>query len=196
MNPEQLRTQQRIGCLILCATLISLVTGILIWSGVIDVSKSWGPRPWGDEAAEANGILDRFDAKNIPSVEDRQQAAKRIFSINYIEAIIPFQKKGLQDPDDSVRATVVDALSEYLNDYPNRLVGYNLLGMRVKNNVEIDMLKDLGVNDSSPEVRMAVAKFWNNTKEFSKEGTAHLRAMQESEKNPDVKNVIDGYLSE
>src|SRR5689334_21075177 len=138
------------------------------------MSKQWGPRPWGEEAAEANRILERFDTTNMPSVEDRREAAKRILSINYKEAIIPFQKKGLRDPDENVRATVVDALSAYLNEYPKRLVGYNIVGIRVENHVETESLKELGISDPSAKVRLSIARFWSNTKEFSRDGVANL----------------------
>ncbi len=184
------------GCLILLSIPVSLLAWILVYANPKVVFKSWGPQPWSDEAKNSKVILDRYVAKQIPAAGDRIKAIRDIYSLNFKEHIIPFQKVSLCDPDDSVREVAVLTLLDYLNEFPNRLVQYNVFRIRMRNYVDIDFLKNMGMNDPSQRVRGAVATFWGKSTDFNgeNEGKRFLRQMRAKEKDKDTLETIDRFL--
>jgi hypothetical protein len=192
MQYQQSKAPFFIGCIVLLATVVSLIVGFLILIGVIK-PQSWGPPPWGAEAREARQLLSQFGA--TASVTNRIQAVHRILAIRSPDAIAHMQTKALADSSSEVRAATVLGLLDCLNQNPGLLVKRNIVGMRVGYYVNRDMIQRMGQSDGSAEVRIAVARFWAEARDFSPEAEKNLQRMLAATADQKVQDAVRTNLA-
>jgi hypothetical protein len=182
------------GCLVLLMIVSPLIIGLLLCAGVISPPKSWGPSPWSEDGTRAHELLQRLDPAVTKDPQERLAATRAIFEIQEWDSVRLAQARAFEDPDERVQVEGLTGLGRCLRDNPRLLVEKNAFGMRVKNGVRLDLIRNLEASRST-RVRMAVVAFWADAAEFRDEAAERLRQMLATERDPDVRTRIEGALT-
>jgi hypothetical protein len=147
---------------------------------------------------EAREAVARLDPENTPNPSDRVAAIQAILKLALADQKLSgwqqIQRRACKDPDAQVRAVAVRALGDFAAAKPDQVVARGALGDAVF--VDTDFLSSMGLSDTSPEVRRAVADFWGKADVLWKAGIKSLEAMSEREKEPQVATSIREALAE